>query len=92
MIAHVPLEILEEVAEVIASAARMCVKVDWMNKTLGRIAIKWKHLNLLKKSRDLEDELVQLDRRRDEITQSLADINAELVSNNLSLQKVNNYL
>lgn len=31
-------------------------------RALGRIANKKKHLNLLKKSKDLENELVQLDR------------------------------
>lgn len=30
----------EEVVEVTTSAVRMAVKVDWMDKTLGRITIK----------------------------------------------------
>lgn len=34
---------------------------------------------------------MQLDRRRDEITQSLAEIDAELIYNDLSIQKVNTY-
>lgn len=54
----------------------------------GRIATKRKHLDLLEKSGALEDKLLELDRQRDEITQSLAEIDAELVY----IQKVNNYL
>lgn len=54
MIADVPPVIPEEIVEITASAVRMDVKVDWMDETLDRIAAKRKHLNLLKKSKDLE--------------------------------------
>lgn len=62
-----------------------------MDETLGRIATKRKHLELLDKIQTLEDELLELDRRRDEITQTLAEADAELVYNNLSRQRVTNY-
>lgn len=48
--------------------------------------MKRKHLDLLEKLRTIEDKLLELDRQRDEITQSLAEIDAELVYNNLSHQ------
>lgn len=76
MIVDVPSDILDKVAEITASTTRMGIKVDWMDETLGMIATKKKHLNLLKKSKDLEDELMQLDRRRAEITRSLAEVDA----------------
>lgn len=63
-----------------------------MDEIMGKIKNKKKQLNLLKKSRDFEDELVQLDRRKDEITKALAELGAELVYNDLSLQRVNSYL
>lgn len=91
MIINIPIDILEEVAEVNASAARTGVKVDWMDETLGRITTKMKHLELLDKTQALEDELVELDRRRDEISQILAEADAELMYNNLSHQRVTNY-
>lgn len=47
MIVDVPTDILKEVAEVTVSAARMGVKVEWMDETLGRIVTKRRHLNLL---------------------------------------------
>lgn len=62
-----------------------------MDETLDKIAIMRKHLNLLKKLKDLKDKLVKLDRQRDEIIQSLGEIDEKLVYNNLSLQKINNY-
>lgn len=69
MIMDVTTDILEEVAEVTASAARNGVRVDWMDKTLGRIATKRKHLELLDKIQGLEDDLVELDHQWDEISQ-----------------------
>lgn len=47
-----------------------------MDEIMGKIKNKKKQLNLLKKSRDFEDELVQLDRRKDEITKALAELGA----------------
>lgn len=69
MIMDVTTDILEEVAEVTASATRNGVRVDWMDKTLGRIATKRKHLELLDKIQGLEDDLVELDHQWDEISQ-----------------------
>lgn len=54
MIADVPPVIPEEIVEITVSAVGTDVKVDWMDETLDRIAAKRKHLNLLKKSKDLE--------------------------------------
>lgn len=51
-----------------ALAAQNGVRVDWMNETLGRIATKRRHLELLDKIQALEDELVELDHRKDEIS------------------------
>lgn len=39
----------------------------------------------------LEDKLVELDHQRDEITETLAEVDAELVYNNLNLLRVTNY-
>lgn len=91
MIMDVPREILEEVTNITASAARMGVRVDWMDEVLGQIASKKKHLDLLERTRVLEDNLLELERQRNEITQSLAEIDAEFVYNNYSLEKVTNY-
>lgn len=91
MIMDIPVEVLEEVAEVTASVARNGVRVDWMDKVLGRITTKRRHEDLLKKTQALEDELLELDRRRDEITLTLSEIDAEPVYNNLSHQRVTNY-
>lgn len=92
MIMDIPVEVLEEVAEVTASVARNGVRVDWMDKALGRITTKRRHEDLLEKTQALEDELLELDRRRDEITLTLSEIDAEPVYNNLSHQRVTNYL
>lgn len=78
MIIDVPLQVLTEVANVISWAAKMGVKVNWMDETLGKIASKKEHVDLMKRSRDLIKELEQLDRRRDGITQILAEIGTEL--------------
>lgn len=91
MIMDVPTDILEEVVEVTALAARNGIRVDWMDETMGKIVMKRKHLELLDKIQALEDELVELDRQRDEISQILAEADAELVYNNLSHQRVTNY-
>lgn len=56
------------------------------DETLGRIATKRKHLDLLERSRALKDKLLELNRHRDEITQTLAKIDAKLAYNNLNLQ------
>lgn len=55
----VPSQVLEEVTNVTASAARMDGKVDWMDERLGKIASKKKHLNLLNRSKELENEFEQ---------------------------------
>lgn len=65
MIIDVPIDILEEVAEVTASAARMGVRVDWMDEILGKVATKRRHLDLLERTRVLEDKLLELDSQRD---------------------------
>lgn len=78
MIIEVPLQVLTEVANVISWAAKMGVKVNWMDETLGKIARKKEHVDLMKRSRDLIKELKQLDRRRDGITQILAETSTEL--------------
>lgn len=48
-------------ADVAASAANMGIKVDWMDDALSRISSKKKHLDLLKKSKELTKELEELD-------------------------------
>lgn len=58
---------------------------------LGRVAMKKKHQELLDRIQTLEDELAELDRRSDEISQLLSEADAELVYNNLSHQRVTNY-
>lgn len=91
MIMDIPVEVLEEVTEVIASVVRNGVRVDWMDEALGRIATKRRYADLLEKTQALEDELLELDRGRDEITQTLSKIDADLIYNNLSHQRVTNY-
>lgn len=81
MILDVPAQTLIEVVDVIASVARMVVQVGWVDKMLGKITIKKKHMDLLWKPKNLTKELEQLDRKRDEITQALAEIDTELVYN-----------
>lgn len=83
--------ILEELADVTASAARMDVQLDWLIEVLGQIAQKKKHVDLLERTQALEEKLYELDRQGDEITQTLAEINAEIVANNLSVEKVTGY-
>lgn len=87
----VPRDILEEVADVTVSAVRMGVRVDWLDEVLGQIARKRKHVDLLEQTQALEEKLYELDRQRDEITQTLADIEAEMVANNFSVEKVVDY-
>lgn len=55
------------------------------------MAMKKKHQELLDRIQTLEDELAELDRRSDEISQLLSEADAELVYNNLSHQRVTNY-
>lgn len=66
MIMDVPLEVLEEVVDITASAERMGVRVDWMDEVFNQIGSKKKHLDLLEWMRALEDKLLQLNRQRDE--------------------------
>lgn len=87
----VPRELLKEVAEVAASAARMGVRFDWLDEVLGQIVRKRKHVDLLEQTQALEEKLYDLDRQRDEITQTLAEIEAEMVANNFNVEKVNDY-
>lgn len=91
MIMDVPNDVLEEVADITASAARIGVKVDWMDEVLGHVALKRKHLDLLESARALKDKLVELDHQRDEITQALVEIDAEVIYNNFSHDRVTNY-
>lgn len=84
-------EIIEEVADITASATKMGVIVDWMDEVFGQIALKRKHLDLLERTYSLEEKLLELDRQSDEIIQFLAEIDAELVYNNFSLEKGTNY-
>lgn len=84
MIMDVPTDILEEVTEVTALVVRNGMRVDWMDETFDRIAAKRKQLELLVKIQTLEDKLIELDHRRDKITQTLAEADAELLYNNLS--------
>lgn len=91
MITDFPTVILEGVAEVAALATKNGVRVDWLNETLGRVVTTKKHRELLERIQALEDELVELDRRRDEVSQLLSEADAELVYNNLSHQRVTNY-
>lgn len=67
VIIEVPPQVLEEVADVTASTVRMGVKVDLTDETLSKITNKKEHLNLLKKFKELERELEQLDCIRDQI-------------------------
>lgn len=91
MIMDVPTTTLEEVAEVAALAAQNGVRVDWLDEALGRVAMKKKHQELLDRIQTLEDELAELDRRRDEVSQLLSEADAELVYNNFSHQRVTNF-
>lgn len=68
MIMDVPREVLEDVVDITASAARMSVRVDGMHEVLDQIASKKRHLDLLERTCALEDKLLELDRQRDEIT------------------------
>lgn len=61
-----------------------------MDEALGRVATKKKHGELLERIQALEDELVELDRRRDEVSQLLSEADVELVYY-LSHQMVTNY-
>lgn len=84
-------ELLEEVADVATSAARMGIPVDWLDEVLGQIAREKKHVDLLERTQALEEKLFKLDRQRDEITQTLEKIDAEMLANNFNVEKVNNY-
>lgn len=84
MIMDVPTVVLEEVAEITTLAAQNGVRIDWLDEALGRVATKKKHQELLDRIQTLEDELAELDRRRDEVSQLLSEADGELVYNNLS--------
>lgn len=68
MIINVSPEVLAEVADVAASVAKIGVKVDWLDDALGNFWNKKKHLDLLRRSKELAKELEQLNQRRDENT------------------------
>lgn len=57
MIVDVPPQVLTEVADVTASATTIGVQVGWKDKIIGKIASKTKHINLIKKSKELTKEL-----------------------------------
>lgn len=90
-IMDVPRDILKEVADITVLAARMGVRVDWLDEVLGQIVLKKKHLSLLESAQAMEEKLFELDSQRDEITQTLAEIDAEMVANNFSAEKVVDY-
>lgn len=90
-IISVLLEILAEVANVAASTRKMGVKVYWLDDTLGKISNKKKHLELLKKSKELTNELEELDGRRDESPKLLPGLTLSLCMT-LVFFNVNNYL
>lgn len=52
----IPSQVLSDVADVTAWAARMGVQVGWMEKILDKIARKKEHLNLLEMKR-LKEEI-----------------------------------
>lgn len=61
----------------------MVVQVGWIDKVLKKTAGKSKHLDLLKRSNELKKKLEQLDSKREEITRTLAEIDAEFLYNDL---------
>lgn len=46
----VPAQVISEVADIVAIAARMGVKVGWISKILGEIIVKREHYNLLQEA------------------------------------------
>lgn len=64
--------------------------ISW-TKSWVRLRWKRKHVDLLERTQALEEKLYELDRQRDEITQTLAEIDAEIVANNFSVEKVVDY-
>lgn len=65
MIIDVSPQVLAEVTDVTASATKMGVRVDWLYDILGKILHKKKHLDLLRRWKELTKELEQLDHMRD---------------------------
>lgn len=46
----VPAQVISEVADIVAIAARMGVKVGWISKILGEIIVKREYYNLLQEA------------------------------------------
>lgn len=63
---EVPSQMVSEVADVVARPARIVVKVEWIDKTLGEIAAKREHINMFQEACNLKKKIEQLDRERGE--------------------------
>lgn len=88
-ILEVPSQTVTEVAYIVATAARMGVKVEWIDKTLDEIAVKREHYNLILEARNLEKKTEQLDRDKGEAVRRLGEI--ELVYKDYSFLTIYNY-
>lgn len=84
-----PPQVLAEVADDTTSVVNMGVQVGWMD-ILAKIGSKKMHLDIIKKLEELTKELEQLNRRRDEIIQTLAEIDVGFVYNDFSFHQVFN--
>lgn len=53
ILAHV----VSEVVDIVAMEAKMSVKVDWIDKSVGEILAKREHLNLLQEAQNLKKKI-----------------------------------
>lgn len=74
----------------VATAAKMGIKVEWIDKVLGEIAAKRYHFALLQEAWKLRKRIEELESEKEEAEQRLGGINIEMVYKDYSTHTMSN--
>lgn len=80
-----------KVAGVVAIEAKIGVKVEWIDKTLSKIATKGDHFALLQEARILRKEIEELEREKEIAERCLVKIDTEIVYKDYGNHTITNY-
>lgn len=87
----VPPQVVSRVADIVAIAATMGVKGEWIKRILGEIAETIEHFNLLQEAQNLQKKIEELDSEREEAVRSLGQIDVDLVHKDYGIHTAFNY-
>lgn len=88
---EIPPQVLSELAYIVATATRMGVKIEWIDRILGEISTKREYFNLLQQAQNLRKEIEQLDREREKALRRLGEIDVEMVYKDNGIHTILNY-